>query len=141
MPRDRRAITEATVVAAIFSGAPSTLYTLYTSRSPRATRAYVLDATRAIGTLVPPGRPGLVRGSIIHASISVAVGEALARALPERHSVAWAAAAGLGLGVVDIGIIGRRFPAIRALPLIPQLADHVAFGSLFALVADRRRAR
>ena len=46
-------------------------------------------------------------------------------------------AAGLAMGVVNVGLIGRLFPAIRALPLIPQLADHIAFGTLFALVADR----
>jgi len=36
-----------------------------------------------------------------------------------------------------VAVIGRRFAAIRALPLIPQLADNLAFGVLFALVVDR----
>ena len=130
-------MTEATAAAALFSGAPSTVHALLTTRSLGATATYVLDATRAIGTLVPPGRPGLTRGAIIHLGISAAVGEALARALPRQRSAAWGAAAGLALGVVDIGLIGRHFPAIRALPLIPQIADHVAFGAVFALVADR----
>jgi len=43
--------------------------------------------------------------------------------------------------IVHVGIIGRLFPAIRALPLIPQLADHFAYGMLFALVVDRRVGR
>ena len=99
--------------------------------------AYVRDATCAIGTLVPPGRPGFVRGAIVHLGISVACGEVLARALPERNSVSWGAAAGLAIGVVNVGVIGRRFPAIRALPLVPQLADNLAFGVVFAFIVDR----
>ena len=98
---------------------------------------YVQEATSAIGTLVPPGRPGLLRGALIHVGISALCGEGLARTLPRRHSVAWAAGAGLVLGVINVGVIGRRFPAIRALPLAPQLADHVAFGVVFAAIVDR----
>jgi predicted lipid-binding transport protein (Tim44 family) len=137
MERDRRRVTEATAAAAVVSGAPSTLHAVLTTHSLPATAGYVRDATRAIGTLVPPGRPGLARGAIIHLGISAAAAEALARALPRRRSAAWGAAAGLAMGVVNVGLIGRLFPAIRALPLIPQLADHIAFGTVFALVADR----
>ncbi|MDQ6806422.1 MAG: hypothetical protein M3065_15975 [Actinomycetota bacterium] len=137
MARDQRRVAEATLAAALFSGAPSTLHALLTQGGARATGRYVYDATRAIGTLAPPGRPGLVRGTLIHAAISAVCGEALARALPQRRSAAWGAAAGLAIGLVNVGLIGRRFPAIRALPLMPQLADHVAFGVLFALAADR----
>jgi hypothetical protein len=87
--------------------------------------------------LIPPGRPGFARGAIAHVGISIVCAEALARSLPERDSVRWGAAAGLAIGVVNVGVIGRRFPAIRALPLIPQLADNLAFGAVFALVVDR----
>ncbi len=97
---------------------------------------YVRDATRAVGTLVPPGRPGFARG-VVDVGLSVVCGEVLARTLPESNSVSWGAAAGLAIGVVNVGVIGRRFPAIRALPLIPQLADDLAFGVVFALVVDR----
>ncbi|HWF50907.1 MAG TPA: hypothetical protein VG294_09735 [Solirubrobacteraceae bacterium] len=126
------------MAAAIFSGAPSTLHALLSQGSVPAAGAYVVDATRAIGTLVPPGRPGLVRGAVLHVAISAVCAEALARALPRRRSAAWGAGAGLAIGVVNVGMIGRRFPAIRELPLLPQLADHVMFGVLFAVVADRR---
>jgi hypothetical protein len=71
--RDRKRVREATVVAAAFSGAPSTLHALLTG--------------------------GDVRPAI--------------------------------------DLIGRKFSAIGALPLVPGLADNVAFGALFALVADR----
>jgi hypothetical protein len=140
MERDRRSVIEATAAAAIASGAPSTLHALLTTRSVGETVTYVVEATRAIGTLLPPGRPGLIRGAVIHAGISAVAGETLARTLPRRRSAAWGAGAGLAMGVVNVGLIGRLFPAIRALPLVPQLADHVAFGVLFALVADRGAA-
>jgi hypothetical protein len=136
--RDHQRVKEAIAVAATFSGAPSTLHALLSGRSFRSTVRYVYDATCAVGTLVPPGRPGFIRGAVAHLGISVAFGEAFARTLPQRRSVVWGAAAGLAIGVVNVGVIGRRFPAIRALPLIPQLADNVAFGVLFAVVADRR---
>jgi hypothetical protein len=135
--RDRRRILEATAVAAVVGGAPSTLDAFRRNRELRSVLAYVRDATCAVGTLVPPGRPDFVRGSILHLGISVVCAEALARTLPRKHSVAWGAAAGLGIGVVNVALIGRRFPAIRALPLVPQFADNVAFGALFALVLDR----
>ncbi len=136
--RDRRRIIEATAVAALLGGAPSTLAALRHGRELRATVDYLKDATRAAGTLVPPGRPGSVRGALAHVGVSLACGELLACVLPERHSVLWGAGAGLTIGVVNVGVIGRRFPAIAALPLILQLADNVAFGAIFAAVVDRQ---
>ena len=138
MGRDHDRVTEAIAVAATFSGLPSTLYALRTGGSCRSAVRYVYDATCAVGTLVPPGRPGFMRVAIVHLGISVAFGEALARTLPQHRSVVWGAAAGLAIGAINVGMIGRRFPAISALPLIPQLVDNVAFGVLFAAVADRR---
>jgi hypothetical protein len=41
------------------------------------------------------------------------------------------------MGLIGAGLIGRRFAAVRALPFGPQLADNVAFGVIFAVVADR----
>jgi hypothetical protein len=65
------------------------------------------------------------------------MGELLALMLPRRHSLVWAVGAGLVMGVVNVGLIGRRFSGIRALPLLPQLADNVAFAVIFAAVVDR----
>jgi hypothetical protein len=45
------------------------------------------------------------------------------------------------MGLVGVGVIGRRFPAIRDLPFGLQLADNVAFGVIFAFVADRPKGR
>jgi hypothetical protein len=128
---------QATAVAAALSGAPSTLEAFRRQRDLRSAMTYVWGATRAVGTLVPPGRPDFIRGALLHVGISVLCSEGLARTLPESNSVIWGAGAGLAIGMVNVALIGRRFPAIAALPLVPQLADNVAFGALFAFVVDR----
>jgi hypothetical protein len=129
---------EATVLATALSGAPSTVHALIKRRSLRAAVVNVYDATRAVGTLVPPGRAGFGRGMAVHIVISMLCGEALARTLPRDHPAEWGAAAGLVIGVVNVGVIGRSFPAIRALPLVPQIADNVMFGTVFAVTLARR---
>ena len=136
--RDRRRVTEATLLAATVSGLPSTLHALATERSLRSAVVYVCDTTRAVGTLSPPGRPGLGRGLVVHLAISMLCGEALARMLPRGRSVPWGAGAGFAIGVLNVGVIGRWFPAIRDLPLVPQLADNAMFGIVFAVALDRR---
>ena len=138
MALDRRAVMEATVLASALSGAPSTLHALIKRHSVRAAVVYVYDATRAVGTLVPPGRPGFGRGIVVHLAISMLCGEALARTLPRDHPAEWGAAAGFVIGLVNVGLIGRSFPAIRALPLVPQLADNTMFGTVFAVTLARR---
>jgi hypothetical protein len=135
--RDRRRVIEATVAAALLSATPSALISLRRRGTPGAAIADLLEATRAAGTLIPPGEPGLVRGAIAHCGVSLVCGELLACALPRRRSALCGAGAGLGIGVVNLLGLGRRYAAIRALPLAPQLADNVAFGVIFALVADR----
>ena len=133
--RRRRQILRAAAVAAVASGAPSSTWALACGCDPLAAGT---TATRAIGTLVPPGSPGLIRGALAHGAISLAVGGALGVALPRRHSVAWGAFAGLGIGWVNLAVVARRrYPSIAALPLAPQLADNAAFGAIFAAVADR----
>ena len=137
MARDRRRVVEATLIAAAFSGLPSTLQALIKRRSLRSAAFYVYDTTRAVGTLVPPGRPGFGRGVVVHLAISVLCGETLARTLPRNQSAAWGAAAGFLIGVINVGVIGRSFPAISGLPVVPQIADNVMFGTVFALALDR----
>jgi hypothetical protein len=128
---------QAAAVAGALSGTPSTLEAFRRQRDFRSVARYVWDATCAAGTLVPPGRPGFIRGALVHGGISVLGGEVLARTVPEHRSLVWGAGAGLAIGVINVGVIGRRFPAIAALPLVPQLADNVAFGAVFAFVVDR----
>ena len=62
----------------------------------------------------------------------------LSLVLPDRRTAMWGAIGGLGIGLLDLRIARRRFPAIDALPRWPQLADHVAFGALVgAALASR----
>ena len=49
--------------------------------------------------------------------------------------------AGLGIAALDLGVVARRLPAVRALPQAPQWADHVAFGALAGAVLGGGRGR
>jgi hypothetical protein len=119
--RSQRRVTEAVVVASVLGGVPSTALALVRARGNVGRAGLdVLASIRAIGVLLPPGHPGLARGAAAHGAVSVLMGELLALMLPRRHSPAWAAGAGLFMGVVNVGLIGRRFPSIRALPLLPR---------------------
>ena len=119
----------AAVVAGALSGVPSTLQAVARSGSP-------LVATRAAGTLV--GRPTVVRGLFVHGIISLGWSAVLARTIPRRRPVLAGAVAGGLIAVFDLGVVGRRLPAIRALPVCPQVLDHLAFGALVGAVLDRR---
>jgi hypothetical protein len=115
------------LVAAVVSGLPSTLYSVAAGRDP-------LEATKAAGTIVlgeeaPPW--ALVAAAIpAHLALSWLWAQVLERTLPERNRVAWGAAGGLAIAAFDLGVVGRRYPAIRALPRAPQLADHALFGAI-----------
>jgi hypothetical protein len=123
-------------VAAVVGGAPSTLWALAAGDDP-------LEATLAAGSLLLPNetrRGPLIAAAVpVHLAISVGWAVVLARLLPRRRTVAAGALAGLGIGVLDVGLIGRRFPRARALPLLPQLADHVLYGAAVGDVVARRR--
>ncbi len=58
----------------------------------------------------------------------------LAAALPRRHTALWGAAAGVAIAAGDLGLVGRRVPPIRALPVVPQVADHLAYGAVVGVV-------
>jgi hypothetical protein len=50
-------------------------------------------------------------------------------------------AAGAAIAALDLGLVARRFPAIRALPQAPQWADHLMFGAVLGAVLDRQDQR
>lgn len=125
-------VARAALVAGAVSGAPSTLHAVVTGTP-------ALGATRAAGTLV--GRPTVPAGILAHTAVTAWWTTVLAAVLPRRRPVLWGAAAGLGIGVLDLGVLARPFPAIRALPRGAQLADHVAFGAVVGLVLARGRWR
>lgn len=137
-----RAGLRAGAVAGVLSGGPSTTHALATGRSP-------VEAVRAAGTLLLPAdrAPGALAaaGVVAHGAISLGWGVVLAAVLPRRHRVLWGAVAGLALAGLDLGLFARRWPRIRALPTVPQVADHVAYGALVGAALSQaeapRRAR
>jgi hypothetical protein len=127
----------AAAIAGVVSGAPSTLHAVATGRDP-------LEATLAAGTLLLPReerRPRLLlAAALAHAALSLGWSVVLERILPTRRAAVLGGAAGLAIAALDLGVIGRRFPRVHALPLAPQVADHVAFGAAAGAVLARRRA-
>lgn len=125
---------KAGLVAAAVSGLPSTAYALATGRDP-------LEATKAAGALLVGERaPTLLQvaaAAPVHLSLSLAWAAVLERALPRDRRVLWGAAGGLGIAALDLGVIGRRRPAIRALPLLPQVVDHALFGAVVGALGGR----
>jgi hypothetical protein len=81
----------------------------------------------------------LIAGAFAHVAISLFWGIVLGVALPRRNTALAGALAGVAIAALDLGLIGRYFPLIEALPFLPQLADHVAFGATAGLVIARRR--
>jgi len=75
----------------------------------------------------------------VHLALSLSWAVVLAGCLPRRTKVAGGAAAGLAIAALDLGLVARRLPRVRALPLLPQLADHAMYGATVAAVLERRR--
>lgn len=121
-------IGSAAAVAGLVSGLPSTVLV-----------GQPVEATRAAGTLL--GAPTLPRGALAHAALSLGWATVLARVLPRRPARWHGALAGLAIAGLDLGVVGRRLPRIRALPVLPQVADHVAFGIAVAWVLRRTADR
>jgi hypothetical protein len=123
-------------VAAVVSGAPSTSWALAAGRDP-------LEPTLAAGSLVLPQerRQGRLFAAAVpvHFALSVGWAVVLAVVLPRGRAVSTGAASGLLIAAFDLGVVGRRFARVRALPLLPQLADHALFGATVGFVLDRRR--
>lgn len=115
------------LVAAAVAGLPSTAYALATGRDP-------LEATKAAGAMVvgeaAPAVVQVVAAAPVHLGLSYFWARILERTLPERGRLAWGVAGGLAIAALDLGVVGRRVPAIRRLPLAPQLADHALFGAV-----------
>jgi len=124
-------------VASVLSGVPSTTHALLHGDDP-------LEASLAAGTLIFPHERRASRllpaALAAHAALSLGWALVLAAALPRRRTLAWSAPAGLSIAALDLGVIGRRYPRIRALPLAPQVLDHLAYAAAVAEVLRRRRA-
>jgi hypothetical protein len=129
-------VLAAAAVAAVLSGAPSTAHALLTRTNP-------LEASLAAGTLLLPHEQRAARllpaAVVAHAALSLGWAVVLAAILPRRRTTVPAVAAGLAIAALDLGVVGRRFPRIRALALVPQILDHVAYAVTVGAVLERRR--
>ena len=75
----------------------------------------------------------------VHLALSLTWAAVIQRLVPPRAEPLYGAAAGLAIAALDLGVIGRRIPAIRALEQPPQWLDHLAFGLTVGLVLRARR--
>jgi hypothetical protein len=132
----RRDALVAGLVAAGASGIPSTTWTL-------ARGGDVLEGARAAGRLLLPGERRtavlLTAAVPVHLALSLGWALVLERAIPPRREPLWGVAGGLAIAALDLGVIGRRIPAIRSLEQPPQWLDHAAYGLTVGIVLRRRR--
>jgi hypothetical protein len=123
------------VPAALLSGLPSTVHSLLVGRDP-------LEASLAAGSILLPKErrraPLLIAAVPVHLSLSAAWAVVLTVALPGERPVVEGIVAGVVIAAFDLGVVGRRFPRVRALDLAPQLADHIAFGIVAAVALARQ---
>lgn len=138
MSRPWRDALVAGLVAGSVSGLPSTTWAVLRGHD-------ALAATKAAGALVlrreTRTAPLLLAAVPVHLAVSTAWAGVLAVALPRGRELLWGAAAGLAIAALDLGLVGRRIPQVRALPQPPQWVDHATFGLVVGIVLARRRAR
>jgi hypothetical protein len=129
-------IVAAGLAGAVVSGVPSTAYSLVRGDD-------VLEGGRAAGAIVLPVETRtpmlLAAGAVVHLAISLGWAAILAAVIPRHHEPTSGLAAGLAIAVLDLGVIGRKVPAIHALPQGRQWADHAAYGLTVGLVLRVRR--
>ena len=132
MAADTRDVLIAGGLAALLSGLPSTLHALATGRDP-------LEATRAAGSILLPRetRTAPLVAAAVPVHLTLSLGWAFVLCKGRVRGAVPGAAAGLAIAALDLGVVGRRFPRIRALPLAPQVADHVAYGAVVGFVLAR----
>jgi hypothetical protein len=125
------------LAGAVCSSLPSTAWALLRGDD-------VLEGARAVGVIVLPHERRtpvlLIAAGTVHVAVSVAWSAAMAAVLPCRREPAWGVAGALAIAALDLGVIGRRIPAIRALPQGRQWADHVAYGLTVGLMLRARRS-
>jgi hypothetical protein len=126
------------LIAAVVSGAPSTAIAVARGED-------ILEGARAAGTLLLPREtrmlPLLAAAVPVHLALSLGWALVLERVLPRHSEPVTGVLAGLAIAALDLGVIGRRLPRIRALPQPRQWADHAAYGLAVGLVLACRRVR
>jgi hypothetical protein len=121
---------------AMLSGVPSTAVTLLRGES-------LLDGATAAGSILLPAErrtaPLVAAAVPVHLALSIGWAALLSALLPHRATVPAAVAGALAIAALDLEVIARAFPRIRALPQGRQWADHVAYGLAVGVVVRRRR--
>jgi hypothetical protein len=128
-------VLRAAAWAAALSGIPSTVHALATGRDP-------LEAVYAAGTILLPHETRRLRLAAaavpVHLALSVGWTVVLDRA--GARGARQGAISGLAIAALDLGLVGRHYPRIRALPVLPQIADHAAFGAVACSLLRRQSA-
>jgi hypothetical protein len=131
-----RDAVRAGLTAAVVSGVPSTAIALARCEDP-------LEGARAAGALLLAREtrtlPLLVAATAVHLALSLGWAAVLERAIPPGRELGGGLAGGLAIAALDLEVIGRRLPRIRALPQPRQWADHAAYGLAVGAVLARRR--
>jgi hypothetical protein len=127
-------VIRAGLAGAALSGVPSTVVTLLK-------REDLLDGARAAGKILLPReeRTAVLLAAAVPVHLALSVGWAAAIAALPRRNALTGLAAGLAIAALDLELIGRRIPAIRALPQPRQWADHAAYGLVVGQWLRRRR--
>jgi len=126
------------MAGAVLSGVPSTAWTLLRGES-------VLDGVLAAGSVALPGErrrvPLVAAAGPVHLALSLGWAAVLATVVPRGRELPGSVAGALAIAALDLGLVARRFPRIRALPQGRQWADHVAYGLAVGAVLRARRIR
>jgi hypothetical protein len=121
---------------AVLSGVPSTTVTVLRGES-------LLDGATAAGSILLPAErrtlPLVAAAVPVHLALSFGWAAVMSVLLPRRATVPAAVAGALAIAALDLELVGRLFPRIRALPQGRQWADHVAYGLAVGVVVRRRR--
>jgi hypothetical protein len=132
----RRDLVWAWAAATLFSGIPSTAWSLLTGGDP-------LEAARAAGAMLMPSETDTTRlllaAAVVHSLVSLFWAAVVVLLLPRRRVVLWASLAALAIGVLDLRVLAPAFfPAVAALDYWPQMADHLAWGLLLGAMLQYR---
>ncbi len=123
-------------VASVLAGVPSTVHALATDHP-------LLENAAAAGSILLPGERRtavLVAAAVpVHLALSFGWAQVIAAVVPRRAPVVGAIGCGIAIAALDLGVVGRHLPRIRALPQAPQWLDHVAYGASVGLVLRARR--
>jgi hypothetical protein len=132
---NRRRVLRAAALAGTLGGAPSSIHAVVTGRD-------LLASTRAAGELLVPASSSrrllLLAGVTSHGLLSLAWSAVLLAVLPRRHAVLAGGLGGLSIAGLDLSLAPRLAPGVAALPRLPQVADHVAFGAIVGWVSTQR---